>query len=119
MHDNIRLGYIGLSDHEVRIMKSIFTLSPDLQERCILTGVRELEKADLILGNVDHSDSIIQWNKIARVNKLATSMTLSNKGKFIDRIVPLTLPIRLQKLMEALENVVNDRTKIMIPEGPA
>ena len=117
MHDYIRLGYLGLTDSEKRVMKSIFTLSPALKESYILTGSKELEKADLVMVNVDDPNVIIQWNELLRINNLVSPMTLSAKGRTIYGVVPLGLPIRLQKLVEALANVVTEHTSFKIPEG--
>ena len=110
MHDQIRMGHLGLSDSEVRVLKSIFFLAPQLKESYVLTGYDMLEQADLVLVNIDNSEAINKWNVIARVNRLATPITLSARGKTINGIVPLTLPIRLQKLIESLEEVIKDRT---------
>jgi twitching motility two-component system response regulator PilG len=110
VHDQIRLGHVGLPEYQIKVLKSIFSLAPKLKESYLLTGSIKLEKADLVLVNVDDSEAIKKWNKIARVNHLATPITLSANGKSIDGIVPLTLPIRLGKLIEALENVVENHT---------
>ena len=117
MHDNIRLGYLGLNAHEVRVMRTIFTLSPELKDSYLLTGTSELDKADLVLVNVDDPEAITQWNDITRTNKLVTPMTLSANGKSIDGVVPLALPIRLNKLIEALEDVLQESTQTNITEG--
>ena len=119
MHDNIRLGYLGLNAHEVRVMKTIFTLSPELKESFLLTGTNELEKADLVMVNVDDPEAITQWNDITQKNKLATPMTLSACGQSIDGLVPLKLPIRLNKLIEALHDVLAESTQTNIIEGLA
>jgi CheY-like chemotaxis protein len=115
VHDHIRIGYLGLSVHEARVVKTIFTLSPELKESYILTGTAELKKVDLVLVNVDDPGALDQWNALAGVNKIATLIALSAEGKTIDGAISLTLPIRLQRLTEALENVLRDSTKLNIP----
>jgi two-component system cell cycle response regulator len=119
LHDYIRIGYLGLPTHEARVMKTIFTLSPELKESYILTGMAELKKADLVLVNVDDANAVNLWNKLENINKTATPITLSAHGKTIDGIISLTLPIRLQMLIEAMENVLKDSTKINIPVDTA
>ena len=116
MHDQIRLGYVGLSDHEIRVLKVIFSLSPLLKESYLLTGSTNLEKADLVLVNLDVPEAVKEWNKISRANHLATPMTLSSSGKTVDGVVPISLPIRLQSLIEALENVIENRTNFKNPD---
>ena len=119
MHDYIRVGYLGVSTHEARVIKTIFTLSPELKESYILTGSTELKKADLVLVNVDDSNAVNLWNKLEGLNKTATPITLSAHGKTMEGTISLTLPIRLQMLIEALENVLIDSTKVNIPVDTA
>ena len=115
LHDFIRIGYLGLSTHEARVMKTIFTLSPELKQSYILTGTTELKKADLVLVNFDDANAVNLWNKLERINKTAAPITLSAHGASIEGAISLKLPIRLQELIEALENVLRDSTQVNIP----
>lgn len=119
MHDQIRMGHLGLADHEIRVLKTIFSLSPQLKERYVLTGSSGLGKADLVLVNLDNPEAIAKWKKVARVNRLATPITLSARGRVVGGVVSLTLPIRLQKLIEVLEHVIGDRTELKNLDGNA
>ena len=112
MHDLIRIGYLGLGSHEIRVLKTIFTLAPQLKESYLLTGSVELKQADMVLVNIDNPEAIANWKKVARVNRLATPITLSAHGRVIGGVISLTLPIRLQKLIEVLENIIGDHTEI-------
>ncbi len=58
MHDEINLSYIGLTELEVRVMKSIFTLAPQLNEDFLLITPDLLAEADVILVNADHPDAV-------------------------------------------------------------
>lgn len=106
MHNIIRLGYMGLNPHEVRVVKTMFALSPELKESYLLTGTAELDKADLVLVNIDNPEAITHWKKITRINKFATPMALSATGRTIKGGVYLSLPIRLSKLVSALKKVL-------------
>lgn len=117
MHDQIRMGHLGLDDHEIRVLKTIFSLSPQLKEEYVLIGFSGLEKADLVLVNLDNPEAIANWKKVARSNRLATPITLSAHGRSVGGVVSLTLPIRLQQLIDVLENIVADRTLVKNPEG--
>lgn len=116
MHDQIRLGHVGLSDHDIRVLKVIFSLSPELKEGYLWIGSTGLEKADLVLVNLDNPEAVKDWNKISRANHLATPMTLSSSGKTVKGVVSISLPIRLKSLLEALENVVENDTEFKNPE---
>jgi two-component system cell cycle response regulator len=117
VHDQIRVGHLGLADHEIRVLKTIFSLSPQLKERYLLAEPAWLAKADLVLVNLDNPEAIANWKKVARINRLATPITLSARGKVVDGVASLTQPIRLHMLIEVLENVVGDRTEVKNPNG--
>ncbi|HKJ54086.1 MAG TPA: hypothetical protein VKB27_21510, partial [Gammaproteobacteria bacterium] len=64
MHDEIKLSYIGLTELEVRVLKSIFTLAPQLNENVTLTPPEQAAGADVILVNADDPKSSQMWTKI-------------------------------------------------------
>ena len=111
MHNTIRMGYLGLEDREVRVLKSIFALSPQMKEHYVLTGSSELDKADMVLVNAGNPKAVSGWNKISQVNKLATPIALSATDNTIAEVIPLKLPIRLPKLIKALEEALEDYTQ--------
>lgn len=119
MHDIIKLGYIGLEDREVRVLKSIFILSPELKESYSLVNEGDLPEADLVLVNVDSEKALRYWSKLTAVNKLAKPLALSAKGRSIGDVEPLKLPIRLPGLIEALEHAVKDSTLFDVADGNA
>ncbi len=73
LHDEIKLSYIGLTDLEIRVLKSIFTLAPQLKENFILIAPEFINEADVILVNADNSENILGWEKVARINNLTSS----------------------------------------------
>lgn len=111
MHNTIRMGYLGLEDRDVRVLKSMFSLSPQLQKHYVLTGSSELDQADLVLINADNPKAVSYWGKLAKANKLATPMALSAESNTIGDVAPLKLPIRLPKLIKALEEVLSEYTQ--------
>ena len=74
MHDGIRLTYLGLTELEVRVLKSIFSLAPQLKEDYTLISPQYLDQADLILVNADDPATIRQWSEIRSANKLVSSL---------------------------------------------
>lgn len=114
MHDGINLSYIGLTELEVRVLKSIFTLAPQLNENVTLTSPGQVVDADVILVNADDPKSAQIWNKIKQRNSLCTSLMLSDREVSNDGDFTLQRPIRVQKLISALEDIV-EQTSIQIP----
>lgn len=108
MHDFIRFGYIGLDDHQLRVMKSLFALSAELSKICILMETSKLSEADVVLVNVDEPGAVREWNRLHRSNRRITPITLSAQGKEIEGVISLVSPIRLYKLIDALNDVVNE-----------
>jgi len=73
LHDEIKLSYIGLTDLEIRVLKSIFTLAPQLKENFILITPEFINEADVILVNADNPENILEWERVARINNLTSS----------------------------------------------
>lgn len=117
VHDILRIGYLGLGANEVSVLTNIFTLSPQLKESYLLCSIIELDKADLVLVNVDNSEAVKQWNKIARNNSLVIPITISSNVIAIDGVAHLKLPIRLKKLVDALEDSINENTLFKNPDS--
>ncbi len=110
MHDGIYLGYIGLTELEVKVLKSIFTLAPELKENFSLVPPDQIRKADLVLVNGDDPRSMRLWEKLHEGNQLLTSLILTD-SEMLAGGETLQRPIRVQKLIDALEDVV-DRTSV-------
>ena len=115
MHDEINLSYVGLSDLEVRVLKSIFTLAPQLNENVTLTSPDKVAEADVILVNADDPKTLELWEKIKQRNSMCTSLMLSDQAESGLGDVTLQRPIRVQKLIAALEDIV-EQTSIQIPK---
>lgn len=106
MHDEINLSYIGLTELEVRVMKSIFTLAPQLNENYLLITPDRLDEADVILVNTDDPDSVQKWNLLSYLNRATTSLMLTDDESMTDGDFKIQRPIRVQKLIAALEDIV-------------
>jgi twitching motility two-component system response regulator PilG len=105
MHDEINLSYLGLTELEVRVMKSIFTLAPELNENYLLISPDRLDEADVILVNADDPGSVRKWQELSR-NGVTTSLMLTDDENLTDGDFKIRRPIRMQKLVAALEDIV-------------
>ncbi len=114
VHEELQLSYVGLTELEVRVLKSIFTLAPQLNENVTLAPPEQVEQADVILVNADHPESLNVWKNIKRKNGLCTSLMLTDREDSIDGDLVLQRPIRVQKLISALEDIV-EQTSIQFP----
>ena len=111
MHDDIKLSYIGLTENEVRVLRSIFTLAPQLREKFSLTPPDRLDEVDVFLVDADDSQAIARWNKVRQANAMATSLMLSDQAEVPEADVVLQRPIRVQRLIAALDDIQQDQTQ--------
>jgi two-component system cell cycle response regulator len=109
VHDDIKLSYLGLTDNEVRVLKSIFTLAPQLNENFSLTPPAELDDVDVFLVDADDPKAIARWKQIKQGNDLAMSLMLSSEGESAEGDVTLQRPIRVQKLVAALDDIIQEQ----------
>ena len=113
MHDGINLSYIGLSELEIRVLRSIFTLAPQLSENYTLLPSSQVSEADLVIVNTDDPNTIRKWTEIKQANPLVSSILLTDSAKLNSEQRTIQRPIRVQKLVSALEDVV-EQTSIQI-----
>ncbi len=106
MHDGINLSYIGLTQLEIRVLKSIFTLAPQLNENVSLLPPGQLAEADLVLVNSDDPAIIRQWMELKRANHLVVPLLLTDRAKLNSDERTIQRPIRVQKLIAALEDII-------------
>lgn len=116
MHDGINLSYIGLSQLEVRVLKSIFTLAPQLKNNYTLVGPDMLRQADLVLVNTDDPKSIRLWTLLKQENSLVSSILLTDSDDLNTQERTIQRPIRVQKLISALEDIV-EQTSVEFAQG--
>ena len=91
-------------------MKSIFTLAPQLNENYLLLTPDRLDEADVILVNADDPGSVQKWNLLSDLNQATTSLMLTDNENLTDGDFKIQRPIRVQKLITALEEIVAQTT---------
>ena len=116
MHEDIKLSYLGLTANEVRVLKSIFTLAPQLSEKFTLVAPQDLAEVDVFLVDGDDPQVVEKWEKIKRSNGTATSLMLSNQAESVEGDVVLQRPIRVQRLIAALDDIIKEQTQTSNPD---
>ena len=107
MHDGTYLSYLGLTELETKVLKSIFTLAPQLKENYTLIPPEQVEHADLILVNSDDLVAIRIWNDLRQDNRLLSSLMLTDSAELVGSANTIQRPIRVQKLIAALEAIID------------
>ena len=110
MHDGIYLSYLGLTELETKVLKSIFTLAPQLKENFALIPPEQIEYADLILVNGDDPTAIRTWTDLRQDNQLLSSLMLTDNADLVGSTNTIQRPIRVQKLIAALEGIIDQST---------
>lgn len=110
MHDGTYLSYLGLSELETKVLKSIFTLAPQLKENFTLIPPEQIEHADLILVNGDDPIAIRAWTDLRQDNELLSSLMLTDNADLVGTASTIQRPIRVQKLITALEGIIDQST---------
>ena len=119
MHDDIKLSYLGLAPNEVRVLKSIFTLAPQLSEKFNLVQPKEYRDVDVFLVDADDPEVLQQWRKIKQVNSMATSLLVSKNAESGEGDVVLQRPIRVQRLIAALDDIMKEQTQFNVSNPAA
>ncbi len=118
MHDEINLGYIGLSELEVRVIKSMFTLAPQLNENYLLTTPDRLAEADVVMVNAEDPEALQKWDLLSQANRTTTSLMVTDNENLAAGDFKIQRPIRVQKLITALEDIVaQTRTSVDVEES--
>ncbi len=112
MHDGNYLCYLGLSELEIKVLKSIFTLAPTLKENFLLIPPEHIDRADFIIVNGDDPESIRTWTELRQENQLLSSLMLTDSNDLVGTENTIQRPIRVQKLIAALENIVDHTAEV-------
>lgn len=105
MRHHIQMSYLGLDDQEVKVLKNMFQLVPELVENYQFNDRKRLNDADIILINASDGQSLETWRRISRQNKQATPILLSEtKGNQHGARI-LQRPLQFRKLMDQLNSI--------------
>ena len=117
MEDNIQVSYLGLPVSDIKVLKSMFTLVPELKESYILSNFDKSHSANIVVIDADNPAAIVTWNEIQpRIENLAGSLMISNSEKTINGSICLKRPLRIKNLVSALETITQDRSIFTNPD---
>lgn len=109
MLDPIVVTYVGLTQREVTVIRSMFNVVPAL-DQFSLVGPAEAFNASIALVNIDYSPAIRWWKDLRHENKLITPIVLTETGKVDKQYETLSRPIKLKDFVEALESVTRPKS---------
>ncbi|MDJ0832370.1 MAG: response regulator [Gammaproteobacteria bacterium] len=122
MHDLIQVCQLGLRVHEIKLLKSIFMISPKLKDSYELlecAGLRDLLESDVIIVNADDETAVRQWEVAAKSKKLIFPIFVGAAEQTqldgaVDRgEIRIKRPIKMALLVDALEHIIHDRKRVI------
>lgn len=109
------VSHIGMTERDVRLIKSIFMLSPKLN-----TGFEfvdsgnwqaDVQRADVLFVNADNPASLDLWQALQSQNRLITPILVSSTKPDGSRRDTLMRPLVLRRVVEALETATRPALK--------
>ncbi|MEN8130234.1 MAG: response regulator [Pseudomonadota bacterium] len=119
MREYTSIGYLGLSDREIRVLKSIFALSQKFCDNYQLVNPDKLHTADVVLVNADDPSAVHQWWKTTQQNDLAVPITLSSNEKAVAETINLKRPLQVKRFLEALQTITKSKTNTIVNRSDA
>jgi twitching motility two-component system response regulator PilG len=120
MEDYIQVSYLGLPASDIKVMKSMFTLVPELKDSYKFSDFDKSHSANIVVIDADNPSAIITWNEILpRIDNLTGSLMISNSGKTINGSICLKRPLTIKNIVNALETITQDRSIFINPDSGA
>ena len=96
----------------------MFAHIPELKQSYNFLGFERSHSANIVVVNADDPATIKKWNEInPRFDNIAGSIMLSDDEKIINGSMSIKRPLRIKKLIEALEAITRDRSIFVNPDS--
>lgn len=105
MNNRIRIGYLALTDREVEVVRSIFSLVPQFAGKCDVVVPSEAHRCHIVIVNTDHPLALRWWNAIRKHNKLVVPLMLSRRRQQLSG-AHLRRPLQVKPFIEALDGLI-------------
>ncbi len=102
----IKISNIGLEAKDTSVIKSILKLAAKLKDKFITIDNDLYKSADLLFVNADCDDSLNAWYELKAQKKTIIPIMVTVQGVIIDNEVTIRRPMIIQRVVAALENVI-------------
>lgn len=103
----IRISGLGLLETDINVIRSVFLLSSDLQERFDFEGNGTGTTADIIFINADDRRALTRWREIHSKNKAVKLIVIGSQRPHVSGLTFLERPLSLKKLVEVLDTLTS------------
>lgn len=105
IRDTLRLGCLGFTEPDLKVMKSMLTLVRQLSDRYTYCDSENLTGVDLMMVNTDDPEAFGQWQEMSFDRLIPAIMVSSGTDHTGSTHVTMLRPFRLRSLIQALEEV--------------
>ena len=102
----IKISSIGLEAKDTIVIKSILKLAAKLKDKFIAIDNDLYMSADLLFVNADNENSLNTWHELKAQKKTIIPIMVTTQGEIINDEVTIRRPIIIQRVVAALENVI-------------
>ncbi len=110
------LTHLGLADKDIALLRSVFSISKELQQNYTLVGTEKRRTpgrlADILLLNGDDEEAMKIWGVLENVSKNTTPVIVtSSRSDFADRHV-LRRPLTPRRVIAVLAGVAVSKSGV-------
>lgn len=103
---SIKISSIGLEAKDTIVIKSILKLAAKLKDKFIAIDNDLYRSADLLFVNADSENSLNVWHELKAQKKTIIPIMVTTQDEIINDEVTIRRPIIIQRVVAALENVI-------------
>lgn len=106
-----RIFHLGLEPREVLVIKSMFRIAPELNERYVFGEPTEDDPVDLVFVNADDDGAMADWQALHRKRPDCVGIMVSGDGEISDNTSKvIRKPLMFKKFVELLELITSDES---------
>lgn len=105
--EQVLISGIGLPDTDISVIRSVFLLSSELQERFTFLGNDPDVSGSIVFVNADHEPSMNKWQVLAERGFAANPIFVGSEPPKNHQGIFLARPLSLRKLIETLDRLTS------------
>jgi two-component system cell cycle response regulator len=104
-HSNIAIVAFGMSEQELRLLRTVLTFAKERSRTYELTSVSAVENPDFAIVDGDDPKAVIEWNRFRSDNPTLPVVTVGNRLAPAWGDYHMSRPLRATRLLAALDQV--------------
>jgi len=112
MKQKCRIFHIGLARSESLVIRSLFRLAPELNEKFVFGEPTEDDQVDLMFVNGDDVISLKQWDAISKSRPEVVPILVVSEERNIPGIRMIKKPLAFKKFVQILELITSAESSV-------